>query len=108
MSKPLRSVSLAAALTSALFNSIVAVRLLASWRVLGWESESEWEASSDVWRVDSLKLIWGLVSAYFASAALASLAGAVGLAKVRLFASQSRSLTPHPRLDRPLLRALLP
>ncbi|KAI0959600.1 hypothetical protein AcW1_004383 [Taiwanofungus camphoratus] len=120
MSKPLRSVSLAAALTSALFNSIVAVRLLASWRVLGWESESEWEASSDVWRVDSLKLIWGLVSAYFASAALASLAGAVGLAKtvpsfVRFyrdysiadlaFVSASTLLLGYAAFTRPLLRA---
>ncbi|PCH41529.1 hypothetical protein WOLCODRAFT_70664 [Wolfiporia cocos MD-104 SS10] len=81
LTKPLRSVSVAASLCGAVFNLVLAVRLLALWRSLGWESESEWEASGDVWRVDSVKIIWGLLSAYFAAAALACFVGFVGLVK---------------------------
>jgi len=76
-----RSVSVAASLAGALFNFIFAVRLLALWRSLGWESETEWEGSGDVWRVDSVKIIWGLLSTYFAAAALACFVGFVGLTK---------------------------
>jgi len=76
-----RSVSLAVSLAGALFNYAFAVRLLASWRSLGWDSDSEWEGSGDVWRIDSIKLIWGLLSAYFAAAAIACLLGFIGIAK---------------------------
>ncbi|KAL6309586.1 hypothetical protein BKA93DRAFT_814527 [Sparassis latifolia] len=76
-----RYASLAAALIGTLCNFVVAVRLLALWRSLGWESESEWEAKADVWRVDSVKIIWALLSAYFAAAAAACCAGLIGLAK---------------------------
>ncbi|CCL99405.1 uncharacterized protein FIBRA_01423 [Fibroporia radiculosa] len=81
MHKPLRSVSIAASLVGALFNFVCAARLLALWRSLGWESETEWEASGDVWRVDSVKIVWGLLSTYFAAAALACFVGLVGLTK---------------------------
>ncbi|OCH90965.1 hypothetical protein OBBRIDRAFT_559164 [Obba rivulosa] len=76
-----RSVSLATSLAGALFNYAFAVRLLASWRSLGWDSESEWEGSGDAWAVDSVKLIWGLLSAYFAAAAIACFLGFIGIAK---------------------------
>lgn len=75
-----RSVSIAASFAGAVFNLVFAVRLLALWRSLGWESESEWEAS-DVWRVDSVKIVWGLLSTYFAAASLACFVGFVGLTK---------------------------
>ena len=77
-----RSVSLAASIAGALFNYALAIRLLASWRSLGWDSESEWEGSGDVWALDSIKLIWGLLSAYFAAAAVACFLGFIGIAKV--------------------------
>ncbi|KZT12592.1 uncharacterized protein LAESUDRAFT_718868 [Laetiporus sulphureus 93-53] len=76
-----RSVSVAASFAGAVFNLVVAVRLLALWRSLGWESESEWEASGDVWRIDGVKIVWGLLSTYFAAAALACFVGFVGLTK---------------------------
>ncbi|EMD40871.1 hypothetical protein CERSUDRAFT_111451 [Gelatoporia subvermispora B] len=76
-----RSISLVASIAGALFNYAFAVRLLASWRSLGWDSESEWEGSGDAWAVDSIKLIWGLLSAYFAAAAIACFLGFIGIAK---------------------------
>ncbi|KAH9938296.1 uncharacterized protein B0H18DRAFT_966484 [Fomitopsis serialis] len=76
-----RSVSIAASLVGAGLNFVLAVRLLALWRSLGWESESEWEGSGDVWRVDSVKIVWGLLSTYFAAASLACFVGFLGLAK---------------------------
>ncbi|TFY54407.1 hypothetical protein EVJ58_g8883 [Rhodofomes roseus] len=79
--RPLRSVSIAASLVGAGLNFVLAARLLGLWRSLGWESETEWEASGDVWRVDSVKIVWGLLSTYFAAASLACFVGFVGLAK---------------------------
>ncbi|KZT72482.1 hypothetical protein DAEQUDRAFT_735913 [Daedalea quercina L-15889] len=79
--RSLRSVSIAASLIGAGLNFVLAVRILALWRSLGWESETEWEASGDVWRVDSVKIVWGLLLSYFAAASLAYFVGFVGLAK---------------------------
>ncbi|KAI9001418.1 hypothetical protein BD414DRAFT_474566 [Trametes punicea] len=81
-----RSLSLAGSLAGALFNLAFALHLLALSRSLGWESESEWESSVDVWAVDSVRLVWGLLFAYFAAAAASCFIGFVGIAKhVRLF-----------------------
>jgi len=76
-----RTLSLAVSFISAIINFILAVRLLALWRSLRWDSESEWEGSADVWRVDPVKLVWGLLSVYFAGAAAASAVGFVGIAR---------------------------
>ncbi|KAI0796806.1 hypothetical protein C8Q75DRAFT_742330 [Abortiporus biennis] len=76
-----RSISLAASFVSVIFNLVLAVRLLALWRSLRWESESEWEGSTDTWRIDPVKLVWGLLSAYFAAAGAASVVGFVGIAR---------------------------
>lgn len=81
--RPLRSFCIAASALGAGFYFVLAVRVLALWRSLGWESETEWEASGDVWRVDSVKIVWGLLSTYFAAASLACFVGFLGLAKVR-------------------------
>lgn len=61
---------------------MIAVRLLALWGSLRWEQESEWEGSPDSWRIDPVKLIWGLLSVYFAAAATASTVGFIGIARV--------------------------
>ncbi|KAI9066803.1 hypothetical protein FKP32DRAFT_341631 [Trametes sanguinea] len=83
---PIRSLSLAASLAGAVFNLAFALHLLTLSRSLGWESESEWESSIDVWAVDSVRLVWGLLFAYFAAAAASCFIGFVGIAKhVRLF-----------------------
>jgi len=76
-----RYVSLCASFVGALFNFVLAVRLLALWRSLRWETESEWEGSANAWRVDPVKLVWGLLSGYFAAAATASAIGFVGIAR---------------------------
>ncbi|THH29142.1 hypothetical protein EUX98_g5064 [Antrodiella citrinella] len=76
-----RYVSLSASLVGALFNFALAVRLLALWRSLRWETESEWEGSAIAWRVDPVKLVWGLLSAYFATGAAASAVGFLGIAR---------------------------
>ncbi|TCD70802.1 hypothetical protein EIP91_001492 [Steccherinum ochraceum] len=76
-----RYISLSASFVGALFNFVIAVRLLALWRSLRWETESEWEGSANAWRVDPVKLVWGMLSAYFAAAAAASAAGFIGIAR---------------------------
>ena len=64
-----------------MLNIALAVRVLASWRSLKWDLDSE----SDALRVDAVKLVWGLLVLYFASAATACIIGFVGIARVRLF-----------------------
>ena len=64
----------------AALNVALAVRVLASWRSLKWDLDSE----SDALRVDAVKLVWGLLALYFASAATASVIGFIGIAKVRV------------------------
>ncbi|KAJ8494439.1 hypothetical protein ONZ51_g2354 [Trametes cubensis] len=81
-----RSLSLAGSFAGAVCNLAFALRLLALSRSLGWESESEWESSIDVWAVDSVRLVWGLLFAYFAAAAASCFIGFIGIAKhIRLF-----------------------
>ncbi|KAH9853642.1 hypothetical protein C2E23DRAFT_113262 [Lenzites betulinus] len=81
-----RSLSLAGSLVGALCNLAFALRLLALSRSLGSENESEWEGSIDVWAVDSVRLVWGMLFVYFAVAAASCTIGFIGLAKhVRQF-----------------------
>ena len=79
MRSPLRTVSLVASLGGAVLNATLAIWVLASWRSLKWDLDSE----SDALRVDAVKLVWGLLALYFASAATASVIGFVGVARVR-------------------------
>ena len=65
-----------------LLNLTIALHLLSFWRVLKWESDSEWESSAQEWRIDSIKLVWALCSAYFVTAACACAVGVVGVVKV--------------------------
>jgi hypothetical protein len=80
-----RTASLIISLLGAIFNFTFAIQVLALWRNLKWEPESEWEGAADRWRVDGVKLAWGLLSAYFAAAATASLVGFYGFIKVGSF-----------------------
>jgi hypothetical protein len=77
-----RTASLCISLLGALINFAFAVQLLSAWRSLKWEPESEWEGSEISWRGDGLKLVWGLLSGYFAVAATVCFIGFVGIIKV--------------------------
>lgn len=87
-----RAASLALSIVSALTNLVVAAHVLSLWRVLRWESESEWEGSADGWRVDSIKLVWLLLAAYFSTATVICLIGAFGVIKVCLVFSNRNSI----------------
>lgn len=76
-----RTASLVISLLGAIFNFTFAVQVLALWRNIRWEPESEWEGAADRWRVDGVKLVWALLSAYFAAAATACLVGFYGFVK---------------------------
>lgn len=58
--------------------------------LLKWFTESEWDPSGDAWRMDSVKIVWGLLSAYFGAATAVCAIGFVGIIKVR-----TRSLNYH-------------
>ena len=77
-----RSASLAITLLGAVSNLALTIQVVALWRSLKWEPESEWEASGDNWKVDGVKIIWGLVSGYFTCAATVSTVGLLGIIKV--------------------------
>lgn len=89
----------------AVVNSALAIQLVSFWRVLKWESESEWEGTAGGWQVNSVKLVWGLLSAYFTTASVVCVVGAVGVIKVRgvqiiffLHQSYLPEGSVHPRL----------
>ncbi|KAI5119600.1 hypothetical protein M0805_005770 [Coniferiporia weirii] len=89
-----RAATLGLSLVGAAVNFIAAIYVLSFWRVLKWESESEWEGSADGWRVDSIKLVWMLLSAYFTTASVVCVIGAAGVIRrmpsfVRLYRNYS-------------------
>lgn len=107
-----RTASLIISLLGAIFNFTFAIQLLSSWRSIKWESESEWEGAADSWRVDGVKLVWGLLCAYFVAAATACSVGFFGIIKVRTtpssFSSFINSLYPsEPSLIDQILPRLL-
>jgi hypothetical protein len=56
---------------------------LALWRSVKWEPESEWEASSDPWKLNGVKIVGALLSVYFAASAAVSFVGFLGIVKNR-------------------------
>ncbi|THH11916.1 hypothetical protein EW145_g340 [Phellinidium pouzarii] len=89
-----RAATLGLSIVGSVVNFSVAIHVLSFWRVLKWESESEWEGTTDGWRVDSIKLIWMLLCAYFTTASVVCGIGAVGVIKrtpsfVRLYRDYS-------------------
>jgi|ERR1700722_11504477 len=101
-----RSASLAITLLSVILHLALAIRLISSWRSLKSEPESEWEGST---RVDGLKLIWGLLSAYFVAASAVSFIGFIGVIKVIFILNSlfSHSHLPPPPLEQTILRPFL-
>ncbi|KAF8166229.1 hypothetical protein BJ912DRAFT_1093216 [Pholiota molesta] len=62
-------------------NALLTIQVLAAWRAIKWEPESEWESSGDKWQLTGVKVIWGLLSLYFASAAAVCAVGLHGILK---------------------------
>lgn len=79
-----RSASFIITLVAILSNSALAIQVLAASRSIKWEPEFEFDSSNDTWRVDGIKVVWGLLLAYFMSAAAVGAVGFVGVVKVRL------------------------
>ena len=81
---PARSIALFISLSGSLFNLLLAFKFYSLWNTLkSTEPESEWEGSLDSWSGESLTLLWGLLSCYFAAEAVSSFVGFVGIVKVR-------------------------
>jgi len=83
MSRYNRSASTLITLFGAIANSVLTIQVLAAWRSIKWEPDSEWESSEQKWQLTSVKIIWGLLSIYFASAASVCAIGFHGVVKVR-------------------------
>lgn len=78
-----RSASLCITLFGTLANTAIAVQLLSAWQQLKWgEVESEWAGDSWPQVVDGVKVMWALLSLYFASAASVCAIGLVGIIRV--------------------------
>ena len=92
-----RSMVLVTSLLGAVLNSVLAIQLVALWRTLKKDSESEWEGSLDPWTVNTLSLLGGLSAAYFVTAAVACSIGFAGIIKVRLQLLSRLSHAPSGR-----------
>ncbi|KAF8514851.1 hypothetical protein BU17DRAFT_52119 [Hysterangium stoloniferum] len=75
-----RTATLVLAIGGTLLNASAVLELLALWRTLKWESESEWEGSEN-YTVGGLRVVWCLLTAYFTLAALACIVGIIGVVK---------------------------
>ena len=81
---PARSIALFISLSGSVINLLLAFKCYTLWSALnGTEPESEWEGSLDSWSGESLTLLWGLLSCYFAAEAVSSFVGFIGIVKVR-------------------------
>jgi len=82
LSSPARSIALFISLSGSLFNLLFAFKFYSLWSTLkSVEPESEWEGSLDSWSGESLTLLWGLLSCYFAAEAVSSFVGFIGIVK---------------------------
>ena len=87
-----RIAALAVSFLGTVVNFVVAAQLLTLWHSYKWEAEnSEWEWLGDRWRVLGVKVVWALLSSYFASAAAISALGLAGVIKVCVFCPLSFS-----------------
>lgn len=78
-----RTASTIITLFGAVTNSLLTIQVLAAWHAVKWEPESEWELSGDKWQLTGIKVLWGLLSLYFALNALVCSVGLHGILKVR-------------------------
>ncbi|THV08160.1 hypothetical protein K435DRAFT_787700 [Dendrothele bispora CBS 962.96] len=76
---PTRTASFIITLLGAISNCLITFKVLATWRSIRWEPESEWEASSDKWTLNGIKIAWGLLLIYFSSATAVCAIGFAGV-----------------------------
>lgn len=77
-----RSIALFISISGSILNLFLALKFNSLWSSLkSVELESEWEGSLDSWSGESLTLLWGLLSCYFAAEAVSSLVGFIGIVK---------------------------
>jgi len=82
LSSPARSIALFISISGSVLNLLLALKFNSLWSSLkSAEPESEWEGSLDSWSGESLTLLWGLLSCYFAAEAVASFVGFIGIVK---------------------------
>ncbi|KAF8207794.1 hypothetical protein K438DRAFT_344326 [Mycena galopus ATCC 62051] len=74
-----KSASLVITLAGGLINALLTVQLAGSWGALrALDAESELEA----WKLDGLRVLWGLLAAYLMAAACVSFVGFFGVLRV--------------------------
>ncbi|KAF9534639.1 hypothetical protein CPB83DRAFT_842656 [Crepidotus variabilis] len=76
-----RTASTLITLFGSVANVILTIQLVATWRSLKWEQETEWEGLGEKWQLHGLKLIWALLCLYFSSSAAVSIVGLYGVLK---------------------------
>ncbi|KAF5363588.1 hypothetical protein D9756_000309 [Leucocoprinus leucothites] len=80
-----RSASLCITLFGTVTNTAIAIQVLSAWQNLKWgEVESEWAGDSWPQVIDGVKVMWALLSLYFASAAAVSAIGLVGIIRNKI------------------------
>ena len=100
---PARSIALFISASGSVFNLLLALKFNSLWSSLkSAELESEWEGSLDSWSGESLTLLWGLLSCYFAAEAVSSLVGFIGIVKVCSFRCWATDPLTLPRTSPPL------
>lgn len=76
-----KSASFLITLVGVVTNTALAIQVLAASRSIKWEPEFEWDSSNDTYKVDSIKVVWGLLLSYCVSAAAVGAVGLVGVVK---------------------------
>ncbi|KAJ2934281.1 hypothetical protein H1R20_g2815, partial [Candolleomyces eurysporus] len=76
-----RSASLAITSIGLITNALIALYVVSGWNSYKWEPDSEWESSGESWKLNGVKLLWGLLAAYFAGAGIVCGLGLWGILK---------------------------
>lgn len=79
-----RTASTLITLFGSITNAILTIQVLAAWRTLKGEQESEWDSMGDKWQMTSVQFICALLALYFAASSAVSAVGLHGILKVTL------------------------
>ncbi|RXW25471.1 hypothetical protein EST38_g403 [Candolleomyces aberdarensis] len=76
-----RSASLAITSIGLITNALIAFYVVSGSNSYKWEPDSEWESSGESWKLNGVKLLWGLLAAYFTGAGIVCGLGLWGILK---------------------------